>query len=583
MSARRLTELLRPHRWRIAMALVCMGISMLGFLAVPALLKGMLDGAIGSGRLSFPFRTGLLLVGGVGVLAAAGYAASLLMFEVSYRVMAGLRIRYVEHLLHLSMDFHRDKHIGELLDRLVTGLSDVAWFIRTGLTNLIAAAVMLAGSTVMMFVLSWKLALLVAMLVPATALMLRLLYGRIRRLEVRAQSVSGRIIGHVHRMILGIELVKAFNAEDYECKRLQADQAGLLVIQQRSAWSMALVDPFILGMAATTVVLLLLVGGNMLATQSLRSETLIAFFMYALIGLPQARSLSWLVGRWQQVEVALGRLDEVTAVPREADAPGALPVPTPVRGEIEFRDVSYRYAGREQVMDAVSFRIFPGECVGIVGASGAGKTTLFNLLLRFYQPQTGAVLMDGIDIRTVTAASLRDAVAFVPQDSMLLDGTIMDNVRYGRPDASNEEVRAACRAAQTESFIASLPDGYQTVVGEQGLKLSGGQRQRLAVARALIKNAPILLLDEATSSLDAQTERQLQETMMAAAAGRTALIVAHRLATVVRLPRILVLANGKIVGSGTHEHLLQHSPIYRALAATQLITAPADHEVARAS
>ena len=298
---------------------------------------------------------------------------------------------------------------------------------------------------------------------------------------------------------------------------------------------------------------------------------MITFLIYLAFLLPNARNLAMQVAQWRHLNVALDRLEEVAAIVPEQDAAGAAPLAQPVRGEVEFVQVRYGYREREQVLTDLSFRVGAGERVGIVGESGAGKSTLFNLLLRFYAPDEGNIHVDGQDVQSTTLQSLRNAIAFVPQDSILFDDTILENVRYGNPCASDAEVKAACEAARAAAFIESLPENYLTQVGERGLKLSGGQRQRLAIARAFLKNAPILLMDEATSSLDAGTECELRVAMQELMQNRTTLVIAHRLSTVTHLSRILMVSDGKILDQGSHEQLMARCQPYRTFVSTQLI------------
>ncbi|MCX7015259.1 MAG: ABC transporter ATP-binding protein [Candidatus Sumerlaeota bacterium] len=567
----RLAKLLQPHRWTVGLGLLCLAVASVAGLSLPLLARTIVGTALATGRMSLSPRPCLLLVGVIVLATVTGGASFLLFFAVAHQVTARLRLQYAEQLLRAPMEFHRSANIGALIERLTTSLADLEWFVKYSLGGFFGMAIVFAGSAAMMFVLSWRLALLGALAVPLGALLVRALFRRARTMQEEGAAASGGLISHLHALLLGIEVVKAFNAEPREIDRFERRQRDLLAVQGRSARVIALVEPIIGAIAVVIFLTFLLYGGSLAATRRLPPENLVAFLFYLLIVMPMARELCLQLARWQQIALALDRLEGLQAVAGETDPAGAIPLPAPVRGEIEFRNVVFWYGDRERAMDDVSFRIAPGESVGIVGESGAGKSTLFNLLLRFYAPQQGAISIDGLDIRGVTAHSLRGAIAFAPQDIVLFDDTILENVRYGDPSATEEEVRAACRAAQTAGFIEALPRGYETALGERGMTLSGGQRQRLAIARALLRNAPILLLDEATSSLDAQTERQLGDAMDAAMRGRTTIVIAHRLATVARLPRILVLSQGRILDDGSHEELLRRCPTYRALVATQLI------------
>ena len=567
----RLITLLRPDRWKIGWALLGMVIASCGFLALPIVVQQSLGAAITQGKLPLTLHLCWVMLGSVLVLAISAYVSFVLLFDVAHELTARLRCQYVDQILRVPVAYHRDTSAGEVINRLVGSIADVEWFIKFSLGSLLGVILLMVGGTIGMLVISWKLALLVTCATAPISLGLRYLDRRAGELHRKRSRTLEWLIGYLHELILGIEVVKAFNAESREGRQFADRQARLLGVQRKESFVNALMEPILITAAAVTFMVVLFYGGNLLATRELTPEQLITFLIYLMFVLPNTRNLGLQLARWRQLRVALDRLEETWAITREHDSAQAVPLPEPVRGAVEFCHVAYRYANRELVMDDASFRIAPGECVGVVGESGAGKTTLFNLLLRFYQPQQGSVRVDGMDVAHLTLTSLRGAIAYVPQDTLLFDDTIMEDVRYGRPQASDDEVRTVCRAAQTAEFIETLPDGYRTIVGSRGLKLSGGQRQRLAIARALLKNAPILLLDEATSSLDAQTERQLRDALNIAAQGRTTLIIAHRLATVIHLPRILVLSGGRILEDGTHEELLQRCAAYRTFVATQLI------------
>lgn len=570
-TLRRVVLLLHPYRWRVAMSLLCMTIACLGVLAIPLVLNASLGSAISAGKMALSIWTCLWMLGGFLVLAVSVYASSVLLYEVAHELTARLRSQYVDHLLRVPLEYHRNTPAGELIERLTGSVADIEWFIKFSLGSFLGVVLLMAGGTVMLFVVNWKLALLVTCATPFIALSLRFLDQQARELHQKRNAASEGLIGCVYELFAGLEVVKAFTGERHARRKFDDRLGRLLAVQKREAWISSLMEPMIITTAAITFMLVMLYGGNLIAARELAPEALITFLVYLAFVLPNARNLALQMARWRHLGVALERLDGTFALPCETDAPGAVELPSSVRGEIEFREVTYRYTDRELALDRVSFKIAPGEHVGVVGESGTGKTTLFNLLLRFYQPQHGSVRIDGIDTQHVTLASLRATIGFVPQDILLFDDSILENVRHGRPGATDSEVRAACKAAQTAEFIDALPAGYQTIAGARGLKLSGGQRQRLAIARALLKDAPILLLDEATSSLDARTERQLREAIDTAITDRTTIIIAHRLATVVHLPRILFLSGSRILDDGTHEELLDRCAAYRTFVTTQLL------------
>ena len=575
----RMWSLIRPYRWSVAAALLASAATTSGWLSVPALIRTMLGEAIAGRHTAFSPLFVLALLGGLLVLTTMNYAAVLLMHHVAYRATADLRTAYVDRLLQIPLSFHRSRPSGEIIDRLVGGVKDIERFLRHLLVGVLGIAVLLCGALVMIFLLNWKLALGTIVMFPLVSFGLRFLLGRTRRAFQNGDEASARLTSYLQNLLLGIDVIKAFNGREIETERFARQQSVLLATQRDGARFAALLEPMLIALVVGTILLVLAFGSWEVSVGQLAPETLVAFLLYTLILIPQAKGVSVVYLGWQQTVLALQRLDEVIALPAEADVAGARNLPVGVRGMLEIRGVSYVYPGRTRALDRLSLTVHPGECVGLVGASGAGKSTLFSLLLRFYQPTGGLILLDGLDIQRITLHSLRNALAIVPQDTMLFDGTILDNVRYGKPGASDDEVRTACRNAQADEFIATLPGSYQTMVGERGLMLSGGQRQRLAIARALLKDAPVLLLDEASSSLDAQTEHLLHGALSAATRGRTTLIIAHRLATVVNLSRIIVLHQGRVVDEGTHGELLRHCEQYRTLVVPQLIPAAGeDHE-----
>ena len=570
-ALRRVVSLLAPHRTKVFLSLAAMAFTCLGLLALPLLAKAMLGAAIHLHKITLTPGIGLAVVAGFLALAAAGYASTVLLFQVAHEVTARLRCNYVRQLLRVPVGYHRDAATGRLMERLSGSVAEVDWFIKRGFGGFLGVVILMGGGTVMLFLVNWKLALFSACIAPLMALGLRIINGQSRNLQRGRMNAMEAMVASLHGLLTGIEVVKAFSAEAREQRRFEQRQEQLLTVQRKEALVTALMEPLLVALASMNFLVVLLYGSHLIAAGNLGADELITFLIYLAFLLPNARNLATQVAQWRYLNVALDRLEETAAIIPEHNAPGATPLARPVRGDVEFAHVSFGYHEREQVLAEMSLRVGAGERVGIVGESGAGKTTLFNLLLRFYTPDGGSILVDGRDAQSITLSSLREAIAVVPQDTVLFDDTILENVRYGNPGATDAEVRAACAAARAANFIESLPEGYLTQVGERGLKLSGGQRQRLAIARAFLKNSPILLMDEATSSLDAGTESELRVAMEELMKNRTTLIIAHRLSTVTHLPRILMVSGGRILDQGSHDELLARCPAYHTFVSTQLI------------
>ncbi|MEK9137979.1 MAG: ABC transporter ATP-binding protein [Bacteroidota bacterium] len=526
---RRLAQLLLPYRWSVVLALVLSLFSSFGLLLLPAAAGKLFHIAVSSPSIPLSLIAPAVL--GLVCITAGSYWAFTLMFGVAHKVTANLRIQYVNTLLHLPLQSHREHKTGEVLHRLTASIGDIEFFIKYTVALILGVGVLGCGATVMLALLSWELTLVLLFTIALGVLVVRPLLARHRIALQDSEQAFGRVTAYLYTVLLGIDMVKAYNAEPYHISLLKSKHDDLLLSLRTSTRSITLLEPVIISVAIGGVLVVLVVGSRLVASGEMAIDTLIAFLLYAFLLLPQSRTLGLLLSRWQHCRAALVLLDEILGLPQEADPLHAITFPQPIRGEIVLKHVTYRYPDREEALRDVSLRIAPKECLGIVGASGAGKSTLVHLLLRLYDVQTGTVLIDGIDTQRLTAASVRAAIAIVPQDTVLFDDTIFENVRYGRREAAVEEVYAACASAQADHFIRSLPDGYNTTIGERGVKLSGGQRQRIAIARALLKNAPILILDEATSSLDGETERDLHDALATLVEGRTTIVIAHRLST----------------------------------------------------
>jgi ATP-binding cassette subfamily B protein len=558
-SLRRLSGLLAPHRFAVAGALGCMAVASAGLLALPLLVRGMLEGAARETPPAWWQVTAMAAV--LALLAVSAYISSVLLHEVARKACAHLRSAYVARWLRSSMEAHREVPAGQIAERLQTSLGDVDWFIKASLGNLLALVLVMTGGGVMLFRISWKLSLVILLVAPVVVVLLRLIEREGRRLLRLGRMEAEKMAGSLQGLVLGLDVVKACNAEEEALRRFGARQDSLLAVQRKESFVASLVEPLLIFAGAATFLVVVFLAGRLIAAGSMDLPEFITFLVYLMFVLPNLRNLGMQLARWRQVKVALEFLDDAERLPEEKD-PGAGVMPRGPGG-IEFCGVSYRHGGRESGLQGVSFAVQPGEHVALVGESGAGKTTLLSLLLRFYEPEGGRILIGGSDTAGATLASVRGLFAYVPQEVVLFEGSIAENLRLARPSASDQDLEAACRAAHVWDFVASLPQGLSTPVGDRGLRMSAGQRQRLAVARALLKDAPIVLLDEATSSLDARTEQSMGRSLRLALSGRTGLVVAHRLSTIAALPRVVFLHGGKVVGDGPHEVLLRDHAEYR--------------------
>lgn len=565
-TLRRLVRLLQPQAAAISLALVSLTVASAGLLALPLVVKDMLERATADVPAPPAMSQVAVMAAVLAVLALAAYFSAVLLHEVARKVCARLRIDYVSRWLRASMGSHRDVAPGEWAERLSTCLQDIDWFIKSSLGNFLGVVLLMSGGAFMLFWMSWRLAVITALICPLAVVALRFIERETRHLLRLGRTAAEKMAGALQSVILGLDVIKSFNAEERELERFRIRQEGLLLLQRRESFLASLVEPVLIAAGAITFLFVIFFAGRFIAQGTMSAAELVTFLVYLMFIFPNLRTLGLQLARWRHVKVALEFLDDASRLQPESDPAGALVWPARLEGRIEFRMVSYAHEGRPRGLEAISFTIQPGEHVGLVGASGAGKTTILNLLLRFYSPSDGCILLDGQDIAACTRASVRSAIAYVPQEGVLFDGSILDNLLVGAPGADEATVRAACEAAQAWNFIRELPEGLHTQTGDRGLKLSAGQRQRLSIARALLKQAPILLLDEATSALDARTEQLFGESLRHCIRGRTAIIVAHRLSTVTGLKRLIFLHEGRVADEGSHEELLSRCPAYREVA-----------------
>jgi ATP-binding cassette subfamily B protein len=571
---RRLGRFLLPYRWRIAAALIALVVAAGCVLALGQGLRYVIDAGFGSGEPHLLNAALIAIVGVSLVLAAATWVRFYLMMSVGERIIADLRQAVFAHVVALTPAFYDSARTGEIASRLTNDTEQLRQVVGFGFSMFLRNALMMVGALVLLFLTSVKLAALIVLGVPATIIPILLMGRRVRGLSRVNQDRVADVSAHIDESLHEIRTVQAYGHEahtrrDFDGAVESAYQAGVHRVRIK-AWLISLV--LLIGFCAVGVILW--IGGHDVLAGRLTAGELSAFVFYAAIVAAGAGTVSEVWGEIQRAAGATERLMEL--LDTRSDLTVAAPViqlPARVAGAIRFEAVSFAYPTRRErlALGPVSFDIRPGERVALVGPSGAGKSTVFSLILRFYDPDAGRVLIDGADIRHCEPLKLRRAVALVPQDPVIFATSVTENVRFGRPEASLEEVSAACDAAHALEFIEQLPQRFDTNLGERGVKLSGGQRQRISIARALLADRPILLLDEATSSLDADSELKVAQALERLARGRTTLVIAHRLATVRNADRILVFDRGHIHAAGTHQTLLREDGLYAHLARLQFM------------
>lgn len=567
-----LLPFLLKYPYRLGFTALFLLVAAFAALAIPFFAGNIIDEGFVTQNLGVVNSYSLAIIAIAGVLAVASAARFYFISVIGMRVITDIRRAVFDHLMNMDVVFFDTNRTGELISRITSDVSIVRGALDSSLPVVLRSGVMLAGAVIMMFVTSFYLASAVVIIIPVLVFPVVWLGKYIRGLSRKQQDKIADLAALATETFGAIKTIKAFTREDqrneeygeYAEASYQSEASRLLVRAGMIA--------FVIFLTASGIVGLIWLGTQLVSSGQITVGELGQFLIYAMMATGTLTGISEILGTLQTVAGATERITEILGTEPSIDAaenPIALPVPSPAT--VTFDDVHFQYLTREDeaVLNGISFDVKSGETIALVGPSGAGKSTVFSLLQRFYDVSGGSIRVDGVDVREAEFTELRKRFAYVEQDAIMFSGTIAENIRFGKPDASDEEVKEAARIALVDEFVQRLEHGYESIVGERGVMLSGGQKQRVAIARALLKDAPILLLDEATSALDAESETKVQQALERLMVGRTTLVVAHRLATIKNADRILVLEGGKVIDEGTHDQLVEKGGRYAELAKLQ--------------
>lgn len=561
----RLLAYIKPYTRRLALAVVCIIMAAGANLYLPWIIKDMIDDVLMSKDM---VMLNLIAAGILVVMFTRGvfyYGQSYLVSYVGQRVIIDVRSVLFRKFQRMPLSYYDKQQTGTVMSYITNDVAVMQSAIVDNLIELVTEGSILIGSLAMMIYLDWKLSLLTLMTIPLVGFAMKIFGRKLKRSSTVIQERVAEITSLLQESISAIRVVKSFVRESYEIKRFEEQNWRNFQAAMKNVKLSSLLTPTVEFLAAIAVTFIVWFGGYEVVNEVITAGELVAFLTYAVNLANPVKRLSRVYAAIQKAMAAADRVFNIMDLDEKiTDVPGAKPLP-PIKGKVEFKDITFSYKEGQPALQHISLKAEPGQMIALVGPSGSGKSTIANLIPRFYDVDSGVITIDDHDIRQVTADSLREQIGLVPQETMLFSTSVMENIRYGRLEATDEEVIEAAKAANAEEFIKELPEGYDTKLGERGLNLSGGQRQRLAIARAILKNPRVLILDEATSALDTESEKIVQDALDNLMVGRTSFVIAHRLSTIFNADQIFVVENGHLREHGTHEELLAAGGLYSNL------------------